>query len=92
VPKGVYIAVTGTDLIRDLDGRFRVLEDNLRVPSGVSSMLTGRQVMKRIFPKLFSQRDVLPIEVYQQALLQCLNALAPEGRDEPTIVLLNPGV
>ncbi len=92
VPKGVYIAVTGTDLIRDLDGRFMVLEDNLRVPSGVSYMLTGRQVMKRIFPKVFRQSGVLPIEGYPQALLQSLNALAPEGRDEPTIVLLTPGV
>ncbi len=92
VPKGVYIAVTGTDLIRDLDGRFMVLEDNLRVPSGVSYMLTGRQVMKRIFPKVFRQSGVLPIEDYPQALLQSLNALAPEGRDEPTIVLLTPGV
>ena len=92
VPKGVYIAVTGTDLIRDLDGNFTVLEDNLRVPSGVSYMLTGRQVMKRIFPKVFRQSGVLPIEGYPQALLQSLNALAPEGRDEPNIVLLTPGV
>ncbi len=92
VPKGVYIAVTGTDLIRDLDGQFMVLEDNLRVPSGVSYMLTGRQVMKRIFPKVFRQSGVMPIEGYPQALLQSLNALAPEGRDEPTIVLLTPGV
>ncbi len=92
VPKGVYIAVTGTDLIRDLDGNYMVLEDNLRVPSGVSYMLTGRQVMKRIFPKVFRQSGVLPIEGYPQALLQSLNALAPDGRDEPTIVLLTPGV
>jgi len=92
VPKGVYIAVTGTDLIRDLNGDFMVLEDNLRVPSGVSYMLTGRQVMKRIFPKVFRQSGVLPIEGYPQALLQSLNALAPDGRDEPTIVLLTPGV
>lgn len=92
VPKDVYIAVTGTDLIRDLDGNFLVLEDNLRVPSGVSYMLTGRQVMKRIFPKVFRQSGVLPIEGYPQALLQSLNALAPDGRDEPTIVLLTPGV
>ncbi len=92
VPKGVYIAVTGTDLIRDLDGNFTVLEDNLRVPSGVSYMLTGRQVMKRIFPKVFRQSGVMPIEGYPQALLQSLNALAPEGRDEPNIVLLTPGV
>ena len=92
VPKGVYIAVTGTDLIRDLDGQYMVLEDNLRVPSGVSYMLTGRQVMKRIFPKVFRQSGVLPIEDYPQALLQSLRSLSPGGRDEPTIVLLTPGV
>jgi uncharacterized circularly permuted ATP-grasp superfamily protein len=92
VPKGVYIAVTGTDLIRDTDGTFMVLEDNLRVPSGVSYMLTGRQVMKRLFPKVFRQSGVLPIEDYPQALLQTMRALSPEGRDEPTIVLLTPGV
>lgn len=92
VPNGVYIAVTGTDLIRDLDGNFMVLEDNLRVPSGVSYMLTGRQVMKRIFPKVFRQSGVLPIEDYPQALLQTMRSLSPEGRDEPTVVLLTPGV
>lgn len=92
VPKDVYISVTGSDLIRDLDGQYMVLEDNLRVPSGVSYMLTGRQVMKRIFPKVFRQSGVLPIEDYPQMLLQSLRALSPEGRDEPTIVLLTPGV
>ena len=92
VPKNVYISVTGSDLIRDLDGQYMVLEDNLRVPSGVSYMLTGRQVMKRIFPKVFRQSGVLPIEDYPQILLQSLRALSPDGRDEPTIVLLTPGV
>ena len=92
VPKDIYISVTGSDLIRDLDGQYMVLEDNLRVPSGVSYMLTGRQVMKRIFPKVFRQSGVLPIEDYPQMLLQSLRALSPDGRDEPTIVLLTPGV
>ncbi len=92
VPKDVYISVTGSDLIRDLDGQYMVLEDNLRVPSGVSYMLTGRQVMKRIFPKVFRQSGVLPIEDYPQMLLQSLRALSPDGRDEPTVVLLTPGV
>ncbi len=92
VPKDVYIAVTGTDLIRDVDGRWLVLEDNLRVPSGVSYMLTGRQVMKRIFPKVFRQSGVQSIEQYPQELIASLRALAPDGRDEPTVVLLTPGV
>ncbi len=92
VPKDVYISVTGSDLIRDLDGQYMVLEDNLRVPSGVSYMLTGRQVMKRIFPKVFRQSGVLPIEDYPQMLLQSLRALSPDGREEPTVVLLTPGV
>lgn len=91
-PRGVYIAVTGTDLVRDRDGRWLVLEDNLRVPSGVSYMLTGRQVIKRIFPKVFRQSGVQPIEQYPQELLASLRALAPDGREDPTVVLLTPGV
>ena len=69
-----------------------VLEDNLRVPSGVSYMLTSRMVMKRIFPQLFLHAGVRPIEHYSQSLLGTLRSLAPEGRPEPTIVLLTPGV
>jgi uncharacterized circularly permuted ATP-grasp superfamily protein len=88
----VYITVVGTDLIRGADGRYLVLEDNLRVPSGASYMLTSRQVMKRIFPDLFQSCGVLPVEYYPQALLTTLRALAPEGRPDPTIVLLTPGV
>ena len=92
VPKGIYIAVTGTDLIRTPAGRFVVLEDNLRVPSGVSYMLTSRQVMKRIFPDVFRKCGVRPIDHYGQALLSTLRALAPEDRPDPNIVLLTPGV
>ncbi len=92
VPRNVYIAVTGTDLLRLNDGRFVVLEDNLRVPSGVSYMLTSRRVMKRAFPQTFREYGVRPIEHYPQVLLQTLRSLAPEGRPEPTIVLLTPGV
>ena len=73
-------------------GEFVVLEDNLRVPSGVSYMLVSRQVMKRIFPDLFRQCGVQGIEHYSQALLATLRALAPQGAAEPTIVLLTPGV
>jgi uncharacterized circularly permuted ATP-grasp superfamily protein len=92
VPRNVYIAVCGTDLIRLENGEFVVLEDNLRVPSGVSYMLTNRRVMKRIFPLLFRRYNVRPIEQYTQLLLGTLRSLAPEGRPEPNIVLLSPGV
>jgi uncharacterized circularly permuted ATP-grasp superfamily protein len=92
VPRNVYIAVCGTDLIRLENGEFVVLEDNLRVPSGVSYMLTNRRVMKRIFPQLFRSYNVRPIEQYTQLLLGTLRSLAPEGRPEPNIVLLSPGV
>jgi uncharacterized circularly permuted ATP-grasp superfamily protein len=91
VPRDVYITVVGTDLIRNPEGNFVVLEDNLRVPSGVSYMLTSRRVMKQIFPRLFQKCRVRPIEQYSQALLSTLRSLAPEGRSEPTVVLLTPG-
>jgi uncharacterized circularly permuted ATP-grasp superfamily protein len=92
VPRNVYVAVAGTDLLRIKGGEFVVLEDNLRVPSGVSYMLTNRRIMKRTFPQLFSAYGVRPIEHYTQALLGTLKSLAPEGRPEPSIVLLTPGV
>jgi uncharacterized circularly permuted ATP-grasp superfamily protein len=92
VPRNVYVAICGTDLIRTESGEFVVLEDNLRVPSGVSYMLTNRRVMKRIFPQMFRRYNVRPIEQYTQALLGTLRSLAPEGRPEPNIVLLSPGV
>ncbi len=92
VPRNVYIAVVGSDLLRLSSGEFVVLEDNLRVPSGVSYMLTNRRVMKRTFPLLFQSYGVKPIEHYPQVLLSTLRSLAPEGRPEPNIVLLTPGV
>jgi uncharacterized circularly permuted ATP-grasp superfamily protein len=92
VPRNVYIAVAGTDLLRLKSGEFVVLEDNLRVPSGVSYMLTNRRIMKRTLPHLFRSYGVRPIEHYTQALLSTLRSIAPEGRPEPTIVLLTPGV
>ena len=92
VPRNVYIAVVGSDLLRINTGEFVVLEDNLRVPSGVSYMLTNRRVMKRTFPQLFASYGVRPIEHYPQLLLATLRSLAPEGRPEPNIVLLTPGV
>jgi uncharacterized circularly permuted ATP-grasp superfamily protein len=92
VPGASYISIAGTDLLRLPDGHFAVLEDNLRVPSGVSYMLTNRAVMKRVFPQLFASYGVRPIDSYGQALLATLRALAPAHRPEPTIALLTPGV
>ena len=92
VPHGIYVSIVGSDLVRLPDGRFAVLEDNLRVPSGVSYMLANRQVMKQVFPALFGSYDVRPIDHYGQALLGTLRALGPASRPDPIIVLLTPGV
>ena len=92
VPRDRYISVVGTDLIRLPDGRFAVLEDNLRVPSGVSYMLANRRVMRHVFPLMFRGYGVRPIDHYGQVLLATLQALAPEHRPDPTIVVLTPGV
>lgn len=91
VPKGVYISIVGTDLIRLPDGRFAVLEDNLRVPSGVSYMLMNRSIIKRVFPIVFRNYGVRPVEQYPQMLLAALRALSPQTTD-PSIVLLSPGI
>jgi len=90
--RDIYVSVAGTDLVRLPGGEFAVLEDNLRVPSGVSYMLTNRQIIKRVFPELFTEYAVRPIDHYGQALLATLRSLAPDERPNPTIVLLTPGV
>lgn len=92
VPRDIYVSIAGTDLVRVKDGSFAVLEDNLRVPSGVSYMLANRSVMKKVFPRLFSTYGVRSIDHYGQALLATLRALAPSQRPDPNIVLLTPGV
>jgi uncharacterized circularly permuted ATP-grasp superfamily protein len=92
VRRDLYVSVCGTDLIRVPNGDFVVLEDNLRVPSGVSYMLSNRQVSKLVFPRLFSNYGVRPVENYGRALLSTLQHLAPDNRPEPTIVVLTPGV
>jgi len=95
VPRGIYVSICGSDLVRLPDGSFAVLEDNLRVPSGVSYMLANRKVLKRVFPSLFRDYGVRPIDHYSQSLLSTLRALVPanySGRHEPTIVLLTPGI
>jgi uncharacterized circularly permuted ATP-grasp superfamily protein len=95
VPRGIYVSVCGTDLVRLPDGSFAVLEDNLRVPSGVSYMLANRKVLKKVFPTLFRAYGVCPVDHYAQALLATLRALSPPNstsHHEPTVVLLTPGV
>lgn len=92
VPKGVYVHVCGTDLVRDRGGTFLVLEDNLRSPSGVSYVLANRQVMTFTFPRLFREMKVQPVDIYPDRLLSALSYAAPEGIDRPSVVLLTPGV
>jgi uncharacterized circularly permuted ATP-grasp superfamily protein len=92
MPRGLYVHINGTDLVRDRDGRYYVLEDNLRTPSGVSYVLENRQVMKRVFPNLIRDYNVRPVETYPHDLLATLAHLAPDGVTEPSIVLLTPGI
>ena len=91
-PAGVHIHICGTDLIRDAGGKYLVLEDNCRSPSGVSYVLENRAVMKRVFPALFGQYRVRAIEDYPYNLVRALRHSAPAGVDEPTVVVLTPGV
>lgn len=88
-PKGIWTHVVGTDLVRDKDGRFYVLEDNLRCPSGVSYVLENRQVMKRTFPQVFDASRVRPVDVYPSRLLRALQHTSPVP--SPTVVVLTPG-
>ncbi len=92
VPKGLYITICGTDLIRDKAGEYLVLEDNCRTPSGVSYVLENRAIMKRVFPVLFESAHVRAIEDYPHNLLQSLKYLAPHQNDNPNVVVLTPGV
>ena len=93
VPLGVYTHIVGSDLVRDASGEFYVLEDNLRTPSGVSSVVENRRVLKRVWAQIFRDYDVRPVEGYAQDLLEVLRSVAPaDSEDEPTVVLLTPGV
>ena len=89
VPRDVYAHIVGVDIVRHGDGSYYVLEDNLRVPSGVSYMLSNRKMMMRLFPDLFRRYHVRPVEHYPALLLQTLRAAAEI--DSPTVVLLTPG-
>ncbi|MCS5720676.1 circularly permuted type 2 ATP-grasp protein [Herbiconiux sp. CPCC 203407] len=91
-PNNVRIQVSGIDLIRDEHGAWRVLEDNVRVPSGVSYVISNRRVMAQTLPELFVSMRVRPVGDYPNKLLQALRASAPTGVDDPTVVVLTPGV
>jgi uncharacterized circularly permuted ATP-grasp superfamily protein len=96
VPCNVYSHISGVDIVRaaapDGSGTYYVLEDNLRVPSGVSYMLENRKMMMRLFPELFSRHRVAPVAHYPDLLLDTLRAVAPSGVNEPTVVVLTPGM
>ncbi len=91
VPGGIYAHVAGVDLVRNSDGEYYVLEDNLRTPSGVSYMLENRKMMMRLFPELFALQSVRPVDHYPDMLLETLREVAPRDVDDPVIVLLTPG-
>ena len=91
-PLGVWAHICGSDLVRDGDGTLYVLEDNLRVPSGVSYMLENRLVTKRVFPELFDHYRPLPVDDYPSQLFDTLAALSPRPGDYPRVVVLTPGI
>ena len=91
LPNQVYCHISGIDIVRDGDGEYYVLEDNLRTPSGVSYMLENRRMMMRLFPELFQRYNVHPVEHYPQLLLEALRASAPRGVRDPVVVVLTPG-
>src|ERR1700712_842179 len=92
VASDIYAHIAGVDIVRAGEGEFYVLEDNLRVPSGVSYMLEDRKMMMRLFPELFSQHRVAPVAHYPDLLLETLRSVAPPSVNEPTVVVLTPGM
>ena len=91
VPGDTYAHIAGVDVVRAGKGEFYVLEDNLRVPSGVSYMLEDRRMMMRLFPELFARHSVAPVEHYPDLLLENMRSVAPPGVNDPTVVVLTPG-
>ena len=91
VPAGIYSHIAGIDLVRAGEGEYYVLEDNLRVPSGVSYMLENRKMMMRLFPELFSKTTIAPVEHYPDLLLENLRGVAPATDDQPEVAILTPG-
>ena len=91
-PLNIWAHICGSDLVRDADGTVYVLEDNLRVPSGVSYMLENRHVMKRVYPEIFEHYNIKPVDDYTSRLYDCLAALSPRRVEHPVIVVLTPGI
>ena len=91
VPGAIYAHIAGVDLVRAGAGEYYVLEDNLRVPSGVSYMLENRRMMMRLFPELFATRSIRPVQHYPDMLLENLRGVAPKGEDDPTVAVMTPG-
>ena len=92
VPSDIYAHIAGIDVVRAGEGEYYVLEDNLRVPSGVSYMLEDRKMMMRLFPELFARNKVAPVAHYPDLLLENLRAVAPQGISNPTVVVMTPGM
>ena len=92
VASDVYAHIAGVDIVRAGEGEFYVLEDNLRVPSGVSYMLEDRKMMMRLFPELFARHKIAPVAHYPDLLLDMLRSVAPTGVDDPTVVVMTPGM
>ena len=91
-PKDIWIHITGTDLVRDGDGEFYVLEDNLRCPSGISYVLQNRAIQKRIFPKAFQAMRTRPVSNYGDHLYETLRHAAPDNQGDPNVIVLTPGI
>lgn len=91
-PLDIWAHICGSDLVRDSDGTVYVLEDNLRVPSGVSYLLENREVMKRVFPDMFEQMSIMPVDDYPSQLFDMLAAISPRPLDYPEVVVLTPGI
>jgi uncharacterized circularly permuted ATP-grasp superfamily protein len=91
-PHGIWCHITGTDLVRDQEGKWYVLEDNMRCPSGISYVLENRRVMKSTFPQIFAQLAIQPVDDYPSHLLDTLLNLAPDHISNPTVVVLTPGI
>ena len=89
---GAWAHICGSDVVRDNNGQFFVLEDNLRVPSGVSYMIENREITKRVLPELFENYSILPVDDYPLKLYETLAALSPRARRRPNIVVLTPGI
>ena len=92
VASDIYAHIAGVDIVRAGAGEFYVLEDNLRVPSGVSYMMENRKMMMRLFPELFARHKIAPVAHYPDLLLDMLRSVAPQAVDDPNVVVMTPGM